>query len=101
MAAVFGRYGTGPRSFGAACWIPGVKTERTAKKRRKNEQKWARNSHLKRVRVADLFLMDRYYMHDPFAGLSDAQLQFSLGGEVDMWCHQRCILMWFHRYFPF
>ena len=24
-----------PLSFGAACWIPGVKTERTAKKRRK------------------------------------------------------------------
>ena len=54
------RYATGPRSFGAACWIPGVKTEKTAKKRRKNEQKWARYSHLKRVRVADLFVMDRY-----------------------------------------
>ena len=40
-----------------------------------------------------------YYLHDhdnvrdPFAGLSDAQLQFSLGGEVDMWCHQRWVLM--------
>ena len=43
-----------------------------------------------------------YYMHDPLAGLSDTQLQFSLGGEVDMWCHQRCILMmWFHRPFSF
>ena len=60
MAAVSDRYGTGPRCFGAACWIPGVKTEITAKKRRKTEQKWARYSHLKRVRVADLFLMDRY-----------------------------------------
>ena len=37
-----------------------VKTEKTAKKRRKKRQKWARYSHLKRVRVADLFLMDRY-----------------------------------------
>ena len=54
------RYGTDPRSFGATFWIPGVKTERAAKKRRKNEQKWARYSHLKRVRVADLFVMDRY-----------------------------------------
>jgi len=54
------RYGTGPLSFGAAYWIPGVKTAKAAKKRRKNEQKWARYSHLKRVRVADLFLMDRY-----------------------------------------
>ena len=60
MAAVLDRYGTGPRSFGAACRIPGVKTEKTAKKWRKNEQKWARYSHLQRVRVADLFLMDRY-----------------------------------------
>ena len=40
--AVSDRYGAGPRSFGATFWIPGVKTERTAKKRRKNEQKWAR-----------------------------------------------------------
>ena len=54
------RYGTGPGSFGAAFWIPDVKTEKTAKKRRKKRQKWARYSHLKRVRVADLLLMDRY-----------------------------------------
>ena len=54
------RYATGPRSFGAACWIPGVKTEKTAKKRRKNEQKWARYSHLKRVRAALLCLRNRY-----------------------------------------
>ena len=54
------RCGTGPLSFGATFWIPGAKTERTAKKWRKDEQKWARNSHLKRVLVADLFLMDRY-----------------------------------------
>ena len=60
MAAVLDRYGTGPRSFGAACWIPGVKTDKTAKKRRKKRQKWARYSRLKRVRVADLFLMYRY-----------------------------------------
>ena len=53
------RYATGPRSFGAFFWIPGVKTERTAKKRRKKRPKWARYSHLKRVRVADLFVMDR------------------------------------------
>ena len=26
-----------------------------------------------------------YYMHDPFDGLSAAQLEFVLGGEVDMW----------------
>ena len=54
------RYATGPRSFGAFFWIPGVKTERTAKKRRKKRPKWARYSLTKRVRVADLFLMDRY-----------------------------------------
>ena len=60
MAAVFGRYATGPLSFGTTFRIPRVKTEKTAKKRRKNEQKWARYSHLKRVRVADLFVMDRY-----------------------------------------
>ena len=56
------RYGTGPGSFGAACWIPGVKTEKTAKKRGEKSPKWARYSHLKRVRVADLFVMDRYMM---------------------------------------
>ena len=54
------RYGTGPLSFGTTFWIPRVKTERTAKKRRKNEQKWARYGLRKRVRVADPFLMDRY-----------------------------------------
>ena len=61
------RYATDPRSFGAPFWIPGVKTERAAKKRRKNEQKWERYSHLKRVRVADLFVMDRYFVcpHSP------------------------------------
>ena len=60
MAAVLDRYGTGPRSFGATFRILRVKTERTAKKRRKNEQKWARYGLTKRVRAADLFLMDRY-----------------------------------------
>ena len=60
MAAVLDRYGTGALSLGAAYWIPGVETEKTAKKRRKSEQNWARYSHLKRVRVADLFVMDRY-----------------------------------------
>ena len=54
------RYGTGPRFFGATFWNPGVETEKTAKKRRKNEQKWARYGLTKRVRVADLFVMDRY-----------------------------------------
>ena len=58
------RYGTGPRSFGATFWIPGVKTEKTAKKRRKNEQKWARYGLTKRVRVADLLLMGRYIAMD-------------------------------------
>ena len=61
------RYATGPRSFGAFFWIPGVETERAAKKRTKNEQKWARYSHLKRVRVADLFVMDRYHDGLPYA----------------------------------
>ena len=60
MAAVLDRCGTGPRSFGATFWNPGVETEKTAKKRRKNEQKWARYGLTKRVRVADLFVMDRY-----------------------------------------
>ena len=60
MAAVFDRYGTGPRSFGATFWNPGVKTEKTAKKREKTGQKWARYGLRKRVRVADLFVMDRY-----------------------------------------
>ena len=55
-----GRYGTGPRSFGATFWNPGFKTEKTAKKREKTGQKWARYGLRKRVRVADLFLMDRY-----------------------------------------
>ena len=31
----FGPLRNRARSFGATCWIPGVKTERTAKKRRK------------------------------------------------------------------
>ena len=66
MATVLDRCGTGPGSFGATSRIPGVKTENTAKKRRKKHQKWARYSHLKRVRVADLFLMDRY-IDWPFA----------------------------------
>ena len=35
-SAVFDRYGTAPRSFGATFWNPGVKAERTAKQRRKN-----------------------------------------------------------------
>ena len=61
------RYGTGPLSFGAFFWIPGVKTERTAKKRRKKRPKWERYSHLKRVRVADLFVMDRYDLA-PYGG---------------------------------
>ena len=58
------RYATGPRSSGATFWIPGVKTEKTAKKRRKNEQKWARYSHLKRVRAALLCLRNRYSSDD-------------------------------------
>ena len=62
MAAVFGRYGTGPLSLGAALWIPGVKMEITAKKWRKNGQKWARYGLRKRVRAADLFVMDRYFL---------------------------------------
>ena len=76
MAAVLDRYGTGPLSFGATFWIPGAKTEKTAKKRRKNEQKWARYSHLKRVRVADLFVMDRY---------CDADLRASTHGLLGFW----------------
>ena len=59
-SAVFDRYGTTPRSFGATFWNPGVKTEKTAKKREKTGQKWARYGLRKRVRVADLFVMDRY-----------------------------------------
>ena len=38
IAAVLDRYGTG-RVFWCHFWIPGVKTDKTAKKRRKNEQK--------------------------------------------------------------
>ena len=49
VAAVLDRYATGPLSFGATSWIHGAKTERTAKKRRKNEQKWARYGLTKRV----------------------------------------------------
>ena len=65
MVPVLDRYGTAPRSFGATFWNPGVKTEKTAKKREKTGQKWARYGLRKRVRVADLFLMDRYPNHDP------------------------------------
>ena len=54
------RYGTAPRSFGATFWNPGFKTEKTAKKREKTGEKWARYGLRKRVRVADLFVMDRY-----------------------------------------
>ena len=69
MAAVFGRYGTTPRSFGATFWNPGFKTEKTAKKREKTGQKWARYGLRKRVRVADLFVMDRYIgLEDPDTG---------------------------------
>ncbi len=42
LATVLDRYATNPLSPGATFWIPGVKTEIAAKKRRKNEQKWAR-----------------------------------------------------------
>ena len=48
-SAVFDRYGTAPRSFGATFWNPGVKTEKIAKKREKTGQKWARYG-LKRVK---------------------------------------------------
>ena len=51
-SAVFDRYGTGPLSFGATFWNPGVKTEKTAKKREKTGQKWARYGLRKRVRAA-------------------------------------------------
>ena len=44
----------GPRSFGATFWNPGVKTEKTAKKREKTGQKWARYGLRKRVRAAVL-----------------------------------------------
>eukprot|EP01045_Picozoa_sp_COSAG04_P030772 COSAG04_NODE_5463_length_1609_cov_9.307377_1_plen_85_part_10 len=47
--AVSDRYGAGPRSFGATLRIPGVETEKTAKKWRKNEQKRARYGLRKRV----------------------------------------------------
>ena len=60
MAAVLDRYATCLRSFGATFWNPGFKTEKTAKQREKTGQKWARYGLRKRVRVADLFLMDRY-----------------------------------------
>ena len=54
LAAVLDRYAAGPGSFGAPLRIPGVKTEKTAKKRRKNEQTWARYGLRKRVRAAVL-----------------------------------------------
>ena len=92
------RYGTGPRSFGATFWIPGVKTEKTAKKRRKKRPKRARYSHLKRVRVADLLLMDRYNLRvqqpwynlvfgvgaasvGPSGGADTLKLDFDRGGH--------------------
>ena len=65
------RCGTGPRSFSASFWNPGVETEKTAKKRRKNEQKWARYGLTQRVRAADLFVTDRYMLlcgYPPFPG---------------------------------
>ena len=42
------------RGLAATLRIPGVKTEKTAKKRRKTEQKWARYGLRKRVRAAVL-----------------------------------------------
>ena len=48
-----------PRSFGATFWILGVKTERTAKRRRKNEQ-WARYGLRQRVRAAVLYSRGPY-----------------------------------------
>ena len=56
LAAALDRYATDPLSSGATFWNPGVKTEKAAKKRRKNEQKWARYGRLKRVRAALLRL---------------------------------------------
>ena len=53
-SAVFNRYAAGPRSLAATFWNPGVTTEKTAKKWRKNEQKWARYGLRKRVRAAVL-----------------------------------------------
>jgi len=57
-SAVSDRCGTAPRSFGATFWNPGVKTEKTAKKREKTGQKWARYGLRKRVRAALLCLTD-------------------------------------------
>ena len=59
--AVLDRYAAGPGSFGAPLRIPGVKTERTAKKRRKDEQKWARYGLRKRVRAAVLQVRGPYH----------------------------------------
>ena len=73
MAAVSDPYGNGPLSFGATFWISGVKTERTAKNWRKNEQKWARCGLSKRVRVADLFVMDSYYDHAVLDAATDTE----------------------------
>ena len=56
LAAVLDRYATDPLSSGATFWNPGVTAEIAAKKRRKNEQKWARYGRLKRVRAALLRL---------------------------------------------
>ena len=77
------RYATGPRSSGATFWIPGVKTEKTAKKRRKNEQKWARYSHLKRVRAALLWLRNRYEC-DAFDGTEVGRQLASSAGGMDV-----------------
>ena len=49
-SAVFDHYGTGTGPLVSL----GVKTERTAKKRRRSEQKWARYGLRKRVRAAVL-----------------------------------------------
>ena len=56
LAAALDRYATDPLSSGATFWNPGVTAEIAAKKRRKNEQKWARYGRLKRVRAALLRL---------------------------------------------
>jgi len=56
----------------------GENSEKTEKKR----AKWARYSHLKRVRVADLLLMDRYAKKagSNIAGMKDSHGNVSLGG---------------------
>ena len=49
-----------PRSFGATFRISGAKTEKTAKERRKDEQKWARYGLRKRARAAVQWLRGPY-----------------------------------------